>query len=321
MRQSAKIMVAVATVLVIVGAAAFIIVMAANKWKTDSIISTKMNSRTVEITESFKDISINTDTDKITFLSSDDGKCTLVFTESEKEKHTAEVAGGVLTIGKTDTRNWYDHVTFFSGAPSVTVYLPRADHGALTIEESTGDVDIPGDFTFESIDITASTGDVKCRASSGGSVKIDLSTGDILAEDMRAGSMTLSVSTGHVDLRNVSCSGDASVTVTTGKTRIEGLECRSFTSEGSTGDVTLKDAVASGKMIIERSTGDVKFDACDADELDVSTDTGEVKGTLLSDKVFIVRSDTGDVDVPETTSGGVCRISTDTGDIKIEIEK
>ena len=45
-----------------------------------------------------------------------------------------------------------------------------------------------------------------------------------------------------------------------------------------------------------------------------------VGGTLLSDKVFITDTTTGDVDVPKTTTGGKCEITTTTGDIEIDIE-
>jgi hypothetical protein len=44
-----------------------------------------------------------------------------------------------------------------------------------------------------------------------------------------------------------------------------------------------------------------------------------VKGSLLTDKIFVTQSDTGKVDVPETVSGGKCKVTTDTGDIRIEI--
>ena len=42
-------------------------------------------------------------------------------------------------------------------------------------------------------------------------------------------------------------------------------------------------------------------------------------GTLLSAKIFVHRTSTGDIKLPETTTGGKCKISTDTGDIKISI--
>ena len=54
-------------------------------------------------------------------------------------------------------------------------------------------------------------------------------------------------------------------------------------------------------------------------ELLITTDTGDVTGTLLTEKVFLVRSDTGRIKVPETVSGGTCKIETETGDITVSI--
>jgi DUF4097 and DUF4098 domain-containing protein YvlB len=65
----------------------------------------------------------------------------------------------------------------------------------------------------------------------------------------------------------------------------------------------------------------VKFERCDASELYIELDTGDVTGSLLSDKVFIAQSDTGRVNVPKSVTGGRCEITTDTGDIKITVEK
>jgi hypothetical protein len=42
---------------------------------------------------------------------------------------------------------------------------------------------------------------------------------------------------------------------------------------------------------------------------------------LLSDKVFVTKATTGDISVPNTTTGGKCEIKVTTGDIKIEIAK
>jgi len=44
-------------------------------------------------------------------------------------------------------------------------------------------------------------------------------------------------------------------------------------------------------------------------------------GTILSDKIFIASSDTGNVFVPDTTSGGKCKITVSTGNINIKIKK
>ncbi len=81
----------------------------------------------------------------------------------------------------------------------------------------------------------------------------------------------------------------------------------------------MTDVIASGKFDIERSTGNVIFTRCDALEITVLTDTGDVRGSLLSEKIFFYETDTGDVDLPETLGGGKCKITTDTGDINITV--
>ena len=61
------------------------------------------------------------------------------------------------------------------------------------------------------------------------------------------------------------------------------------------------------------------LDVCVLAEIYIETDTGSVSGTLLSDKVFLAETDTGRVSVPKTTHGGRCEITTDTGNIRIEV--
>ena len=64
----------------------------------------------------------------------------------------------------------------------------------------------------------------------------------------------------------------------------------------------------------------MEFNHCDAETIYVNTDMGSVTGTLLTDKVFIIETDTGSVDVPKSITGGRCEITTDTGNIRITIE-
>ena len=63
----------------------------------------------------------------------------------------------------------------------------------------------------------------------------------------------------------------------------------------------------------------VIFNKSDAGEIYIETDTGDISGTLLSNKIFMYDSDTGDVNLPSVMSGGKCQIETDTGDIEISI--
>ena len=134
------------------------------------------------------------------------------------------------------------------------------------------------------------------------------------------GELTLAVSTGKVEVRSAVCEGAVDVTVSTGRAILADISCKSFRSEGDTGELLMEHVIVAEQILIARSTGGVRLERCDAAELLVTTDTGDVTGTLLSEKVFITQSNTGSVSVPETTTGGKCKITTDTGDIRITLQ-
>ena len=51
----------------------------------------------------------------------------------------------------------------------------------------------------------------------------------------------------------------------------------------------------------------------------MKTNTGNITGTLVTDKVFLAHTDTGRIRVPTTTTGGRCELTTDTGNILLDI--
>ena len=260
----------------------------------------KLETVTEQIRQPFRNVTVRGDTEDVEFRPSEDGKCSVVFTEREGEKHTASVKDGTLVIEKSADLKWYERFTLFSfGRQTITVFLPEREYGALFVKESTGDVTIPEAFSFESVDVTLSTGDAVCRASAAGSVRISTSTGSVRLEDLSAGEIALSASTGRTTLQNVSCG--------------------SLVSDGGTGSISLGNVVASGNMTIERGTGDVRLALCDAAEISIRTSTGDVTGTLRTGKAFAAKSSTGRIRVPESGAGGPCRITTGTGDIEISV--
>ena len=281
MSRSTKIWLIVAASLVVLGIIIFGVVMSMLKWDFLKLCTVKYETNSYEIDESFGNISIKTDTADVTVLPSDDGKVKVVCYESSKEKHAVSVENDTLIINITDSRKWYDYIGIGVGWQKITVYLPESEYGALDIKDSTGRIQI---------------------------------------DSLYVKSMSLSVTTGDIKIAEIKCDGDIKIGVSTGKTKMNNVECQNLTSKGSTGNVDMTGVVAREKLSVKRSTGDIKLDGCDAKELCVETDTGDVKGSLLTEKVFIVQTDTGKKDVPKTTSGGVCEITTDTGDIIIRIK-
>ena len=272
------------------------------------------------IDDNYQNISVITDTAEVTFVATDNSYTSVVCNEQENAKHSVTAKDNTLLIELIETGEWYDHINIFTETTQVTIYLPQVEYGILTVKDDTGNVMIPENLMFQSIDIEEHTGNVTCHASASESVKIKATTGNIKAENIAANTMDLSVSTGMITASNISCTGDVTVNVSTGKTKLANIQCGNFYSTGDTGKISLENVISSGKFSVERSTGEVEFDGCDAVEVYIKTDTGDVEGSFLSDKIFLIETDTGDVDVPKSVTGGRCEITTDTGDIEITIQ-
>ena len=315
-----------------------------------------MEVKKTDITDSFEKINISVDTADVNFVLTNDDSCRVEAYDRKKIRYDVSVENCTLNVNTVDERRWFERIFSFGGA-SLTLYLPKSEYDSLTINADTGDIMIK-DITCGSIEIEVSTGATVLRGVTAGNIDMECNTGDtelsdVVCENLSSagdtgkisvtdltvsGDVSIERSTGDVALGKINTSGDLSVETDTGKIEISDADCRDLTlkvstgkcnlsdincvnlkSTGDTGDIDMTSLIATEKITIERSTGDVRFDRCDASELDVETSTCSVRGTLLTEKVFVTGTSTGRVDVPETTTGGKCKITTSTGDIKIEI--
>lgn len=320
MKRAAKIWLAAAAALVLAGCILFAGTMSVLGWDFAKLSTVSLETNTHEISEVFKNISVTTNNTDIEIIRSDDGKCRVVCSEEENAKHSVTAVNGTLTVEINEKKSWYDYIGFYFVSPKITIYLPEKKYGTLSVHAGDGSAEIPKDLTFESADISLSTGNIDFFASAQKAVKIKTTAGNIFIKDTAADSLDLSVTTGSVTASGVTCAGDIAVGVSTGEADLTDISCKSFISDGATGSIALNNVIAENRVSVKRSTGDVKFSGCDAEKLYVKTGTGNVRGSLLTDKVFITDTDTGSVDVPKTAAGGRCEIKTGTGDIKMEIK-
>ncbi len=282
--------------LFICGAAFFMISFDLTKLSTVSF-----RTETFEINDDFTDINIHTQIEDIILLPSDDGKCSVVCTLAENAAAEASVNGDCLII-ETDgskRRNWFLNIS--SQDSGIRVYLPDTEYKNLSVKTDTGDTEIPKDFIFETAIIEANTGDTDYSASVSNGLCIKTNTGDVSLSGLNTGSAEITLTTGDITLSSVT-GGD-------------------ITLGTSTGEIELDDSVFSGDMRIKTGSGDITFDKCDAANMYISTGTGDIEGSFLSDKKFNAKTKTGDVEIPASSDGGICEISSSTGDINIKIEK
>ena len=320
MKITNKLLLATAIALVVIGLAIAVVALYLNNWSFAFGYDSTKEVATHEINESIRDISINTYTADVIFIPTNDSEAKIVCRDANGLQHTVTVNDGALAIELTDTRKWYDYISFSFENSEIAIYLPSGEYNTLDIDISMGDVEIPKEFTFGNVDIEATTGDIDFCATAT-QLKIKTGTGDISLENVMADAIDLSTSTGTLSLSDINCTGELKLCTSNGNTSVSGANCGSLYSSGSTGDIRLTSLISDGKIDITRGTGDVEFIGCDAAEINVTTTTGNVTGSLLSDKIFMTHTGTGKERIPATTTGGICRIECSTGDIIIEIKK
>ena len=257
----------------------------------------KLETETHEVSDSFTNINIVSDTANIVFVPTDGG-CKVVCDEKKNVNHKVEVVDGTLKIEVVDSRKFYEKMFSFGG-DKITVYLPKEIYGMVSIESDTGKVEIDG-INCNSFSLEVDTGDVSLKnVSSVGAFEVKLDTGRLALENCKASVISITNDTGDV--------------------KISDVFCINMSSKVDTGKTTMNNVIASGKLEISANTGEVNFEGCDGAEVYITTDTGDVKGSFLTAKIIFAQTDTGKVDVPKLLEGGRCEITTDTGNIKITI--
>ncbi|MBO4692886.1 MAG: DUF4097 family beta strand repeat protein [Clostridia bacterium] len=282
MNKSTKIALITAAVLLTAGLTGLIVSIRLADFDLSKLNSEQKKIETVSVIEPFSDISVDAQTEDISFVKSDYGQCKVTFSGDKKTEYEARVENNVLKISTKDARKWYERIDFFWGTSrKIEVSLPNDGYSALTVK---------------------------------------LSTGDIKLKNLSFNSLLLTASTGSIQIDGTKCDGDIKTAVSTGNIKMTDITCKNLVLTSSTGDMTLKNVIGENKFNLKSSTGDICFDGSDAGEITVKTGTGDVIGTLLSDKIFLTETSTGEVTVPKSVTGGVCEVKTSTGNITLGIK-
>ena len=248
---------------------------------TMTCCTSQKTTKEQEIDGTFQNITISANRDaNISVKPSSDGKARVVSITREKVNCTAVNDGTTLVVNINDQRSWFDRVLEFHAA-EVIVYVPAGAYADLTINTKAGHTNVPADFSFESITVNSTTGNIVCNASAQKSINISNTTGDVALNNVTADTLNIRITTGKIELTNV---------------------------------------ITSGKISLKVTTGNIVFNGCDGAEIKAKATTGSIKGTLLSPKIFLTNTTTGKINVPRTTSGGICDLSTTTGKIDISIK-
>ena len=300
MKRSKKIALLVAAVLIVGG-----LIIGGAGLVTMGFDFTDMNTQqfttvTHPVDAPFSGVAIDSAECDVRLLPSADDTCRVECCDSDRITHTVAVTNDTLTITRQDTRRWYEHIGVYWGREAViTVYLPLRTLDTLTVRTLSGDVTVSDAFSCRTADIQTASGDVDMAAAVSERLSIRSVSGDLHAKN--ASPAALEVKT---------TSGDISLSAVHGDT---------LTVKTTSGELTLEGAVVTGDMLLESTSGDVRLADCDAGALHIRTVSGDVSGNLLTEKRFDTHTTSGDVRVPSTDDGGVCAVTTVSGDIHFNI--
>ncbi|MBO4627291.1 MAG: DUF4097 family beta strand repeat protein [Lachnospiraceae bacterium] len=250
MRESTKILLAIATFLLAAGMILFVVVMTLNHWDFKGLITVNCNEETHTVTEDFTNITVNAESADVEFRLSDDGTCKVLCKLPEKSTHTVAVEDGTLKIGFTDETKWYDYIGFTNTTSDFIVYLPKKAYRNYTSESQSGDVEISKDLTFESVKIQTKSGDVSLDGVTARLLRIDTSSGD-------------------VDLARVAVTEEALINTSSGDVTCEFLGPVRCSAKSKSGDINVPDNSAPGAenevvCDIRTRSGDIRITTSDA---------------------------------------------------------
>lgn len=277
-------------------------------------INVNKNSETKNyiVDKPYNKIEIDTYINDINIYLSTNNETKVTYVENNLFKYEIKVIDNTLSIKQIKMKK----SLFNLKNNKLDIYLTNEIIELLDIEGGTSDININQGLTFNNLEIENSTGNINIKSTVQNNIDIELSTGDLKLENSSFGNTNIEATTGDIKLLNMTCKL-LDIETTTGDIELSNTNCDALNVEITTGKTKLINTIVINDLHIDGSTGDVILDAFDAKNINIKLTTGDVKGTILTSKFFIVKSNTGKEEVPETREGGECRITVTTGDIII----
>ena len=303
-----------------------------------------VRSASTPVKPDFSEIEIHALGSDVRILPSEDNRCRVDYTASERTTCDVSVEGGTLRIAEHDGRHWYEHISFSWWGnivnDSITVYLPADSYNRLSVEGASSDVTVPAGFTFREAELATASGGINFsgtvqhtlelktvsgdQALSGISceeLKVSTTSGWLMLDTIEAGALRVSSTSGDVTLTGGTIDGALELGTVSGELELHNVTADSAEFTSTSGDIDLENVALTDQLNIETTSGEIELEDCDAGGCWIKSTSGDVEGTLRSQMQFVTHTTSGDVSVP--TSIGVdkiCEITTTSGDIRMIVK-
>ena len=180
--------------------------------------------RYADLVGTFSRISIDDVDANIRILPAENGKCRVIYDQTERSSYHIGIEDGALII--EHNRSWLDSFGIIMSAPKLTVYLPEAEYKSLSVHAVSGSVQADGL-------------DVK-RA------ELELTSGSIQLNNMRIeGEAALKTISGSIELEGLRA-GSLSARTTSGAIRLNGVDAEALELHSTSGSI--RGELLSGKV-------------------------------------------------------------------------
>lgn len=256
----------------------------------------------------------------VRILPSEDRICRVKCKGSKKLYHVVTIEGDTLIIRREDKRKWYDRFGLQLEGAEIVMLLPVGQYRSLRVATPCGRIEVAKPFTFNDVELSSADGSIVFEAMVEERLLIQTASSDVYVSESGPRTMNIQTRSGSVTVDAIRSETNLNINTTSGDITLADIRCRKAVAETSGGKITFTDLVASVKIRIRSAAGDVELSECDAESLKIKTVAGDVTGTLLSQKEFVCKTTAGEIEVPEGSTGGLCKIKTVSGDVSIKID-
>ena len=298
MSRSRKVVLVLATVLLVGGSALSLFAFAKAGFSLQNLSTTRdwvSGTRTLpsEAEAPHTALVVHDGCQSIRLEPTDDDAFQVEYWTNERRSVSLTDQDGVLTIEGTDEqRDGFVRFEFMSFQRGMTVVkVPRSFTGSILVETGVGDVEAAGFAGLSSVSLASSSGSVHATRIEAQDVSLSSNVGGIHAADVQAARVNASLESGSITM--------ADVTAT-----------ETLTSRTSIGDQDLRQ-VSAPSLDVRTSSGAVHAADVAGDDLVFETSVGDIEATVVgveSDYRVEAASSVGDVNVPRGSAGADRRV-------------
>ena len=238
-----------------------------------------------------------------------------------KELRLELTASDVKVTGSAET----DQVLIKYPESKSSSYTITEDEGQLTISEKSNQ--IFGIFGFDFFFPRDWEVEVILPVDSLDNVTLDSSSGDVdLKQLVIKENLDLSLRSGDVRLETVTVAGETSVQLSSGELGLSNVVSKDLFLEVTSGDIQLEGVLVANQTTLEATSGDIGLSQFKAgQETEISVTSGNIKGDLVGKITeYTIQSSvtSGDNNLPQELDGGYkqLRVEATSGDINIQFD-